>query len=158
MFQEDLDLDNYDTLNTMNLGAGPVVTFEDGIPLAGTSFYASRFIDNPGVYKPQRSDGTYGLELNSNTNDWNDPSGDMVAGNPVPGGLPVENPDYTREDFTPLPANAPNPKAYTAFLVRMRRTGETFTAGVGSAGPPLPNLFGRGSHFQCGYGEPHGTG
>jgi hypothetical protein len=116
--------------------------------VAGTSFYASRLItqDNIGVYKPRRSDGTPGLELNAVTGtDTNlAPSGDMVTGNPA-AGPPGENPDYTRADFSPMPANAPNPKNYSAFLVRMRRTGETFTAGVGSAGPPLPNLFGRGA-------------
>ena len=135
---------NGDTDNVgaaLNLGAGPIINYQDGIALPGTTFLASRLIteDQLGVYKPQQSNGNPGLELNLT----NVVVGDMVAGNYDPttadhSEQPSTSPTpYARADFTPAATGN------TAFLVRMRRTGETFDAGVGSAGPPLPSIFGR---------------
>jgi hypothetical protein len=79
------------------------------------------------------------------TNSGNATEGDMVSGAyvyppaasscdaPVP--FSHECQDYTRNDFTPDPAGS-------ALLVRLRRTNEAGIAG-GSAGKPLPVLFGR---------------
>lgn len=70
--------------------------------------------------------------------------GDLVAGTFDPLATHVEASDYTRDDFTPadsfLAANES-----TAFLVRMRRTGETSEPGASWIGPAIPYLFGRGS-------------
>lgn len=138
VFDDDLDPENGDPLH---LGAGPIINYQGGIPLPGTTFLASRLItaDSLGVYKPQQANGNPGLELNLT----NDQAGDMVSGNYDPttadhSEQPSTSPTpYARADFTPAATGN------TAFLVRMRRTGETFAAGVGSAGPPLPSIFGR---------------
>ncbi len=144
-FDDDLNPANGDP---MNFGAGPVVQFQGGNATLPTASQQLIVPATP-VYKPARSDGAPGLELNSG----NAPGGDMGAGtygsNPGydPAQLADEDANYNRRDFT-LAAGAPVP----AFLVRMRRTplGNVSgsldnTPGVSSGGPPLPLLFGRGS-------------
>ena len=103
------------------------------------------------VYKPTRSDGTPGLELNADNAQQN---GDMVAGTySVNTGydatqLADEDANYNRRDFTPSVGTAAATSA-PAYLVRMRRTNDAnsldHVAGVSSGGPTLPFLFGRGS-------------
>ncbi len=54
--------------------------------------------------------------------------------------------DYSRSDFpNPDPDGSRGLELHPAFLVRMRRTGETFLDEVGTSGPTLPFLFGRGA-------------
>ena len=140
-------------------GAGPVVNFSGG---AGPSdLTASQLIEAPTtpVYKPVRSDGTPGLELNVTAND---PSGDLVAGTyglnsnyPAASGGSADpadeneqNNQYNRRDLSP-PASVSAGQTAPAFLARMRRTnnlsGLDSNAGVSSSGPTLPVIFGRGS-------------
>ena len=124
------------------LGAGPLLVFEDGIPL-GDDFQASETISLP----DQRS---YVPQLRLNLNDQ--PHGDMVAGSygtnlgfPA-GSAQDETSDYQRRDFVVDGGN-------DAFLVRMRRTrgGDLDEdAGVSSRGPEVPMLFGRWMTFQSG--------
>ncbi len=134
-------------------GAGPIVNFSGGI--GDPSLAAAQTIEQPGsagnpaVYQPITSGGLAGLELN----EGNATEGDMTSGsygvNPNYDAtqLADEDADYNRRDFTissgPAAASAP------AFLVRMRRTnnvnGLDQEAGVSSAGPALPFLWGRGS-------------
>jgi hypothetical protein len=163
IFDDDFVFDhNPDRLlqDRYNYGAGPVFQFSEGIPLQGTSFRASERFSigaNP-MYDPV-------LRLN----ETNSVAGDMVSGSffdlPVNDiGLPatpgvaalaslpsnaltrhVEQSNYTRDDFIPdVPQTG---LGGSAFLVRLRRSNEQFSAGSqeSSAGPPLPYLFGRGT-------------
>jgi hypothetical protein len=127
IFDDDLNPGNGQ--GTSRLGIGPDVELNDGIALPGTDFRASTTIAGANAYQPVR--------LESNLND--EVPGDMLAGQYLPAdSLHDENGSYERTDFDSESGN-------DAFLVRMRRSGETaFGAGVGSAGPPVPHLFGRG--------------
>ena len=156
-FDDDLDPANGDP---MNYGAGPVVQFQGGNPTLPTASQQLIVPATP-VYKPKRSDGTPGLELNYADETHRDEIyGDMVAGiytsNPAydqqsPTPSADEDNNYNRRDFflhDPATGSTPDP----AFLVRMRRTplwnvpnSLDNTPGISSAGPPLPVLFGRGS-------------
>ena len=157
-FDDNLDPTNGDT---GQYGAGPVVDFTGGV--GPQELAASQLMKpgNPPVYKPKRSDGTPGLELNY-TDDTNrdEVYGDMVAGTYGYGSNPAydqqspkpsadEDDNYDRRDFIPHVAGS---TLDPAFLVRMRRTplwnvpdSLDYTPGVSSAGPTLPVLFGRGS-------------
>ena len=124
-------------------GAGPVLDFSGGV--GDPSLAAGQTIQQPGnppVYQPS-------LQFNS----VNAGYGDMVAGTygPNPGYdatiIPDEDDNYNRRDFTPSTGTAAS--AAPSFLVRMRRTnnagGLDQEAGISSAGPTLPFLWGRGS-------------
>jgi hypothetical protein len=119
----------------MVLGSGPSLTLSDGIKLGDSEFHASREITG-------LNDQIYPSGLETNTSDEVD--GDMIAGQYDPDGSHVEPSSYVRKDF-PLTGDPEyDPARGTdAFLVRLRRSGETFTGGVGSAGPTIPYLFGR---------------
>jgi hypothetical protein len=160
-FDADLDLTTSDT----QYGAGPVVTFSGGV---GPPELAASQLMQPGtspVYKPRRSDGTPGLELNENSDNPNAIEGDMRVGqyglndgSGVESAYPkqatvdeggdatyaTDNPYSRRDFFQQKPGPTPN-----AFLVRMRRTanpnGIDSESGISSGGPTLPILFGRGS-------------
>jgi hypothetical protein len=136
-------------------GAGPVVQLQGGNDWAGLA--GSQLIVAPTtpVYKPVRSDGTPGLELNVAANAS---SGDLVAGSygpnasypPASSGSadPAdEDANYNRRDFQSASASA-GPAA-PSFLARMRRTNNLNdldnSPGISSSGPPLPILFGSGS-------------
>jgi len=136
-------------------GAGPVVQIQSNSN--GSGLPTSQLILAPTtpVYKPVRSDGTPGVELNAAANVQ---SGDLVAGSYGPnasypaasGGSadPAdEDANYNRRDFQSASASA-GPAA-PGFLARMRRTnnpgGLDSSAGISSSGPPLPILFGSGS-------------
>jgi|GEM_PF-843656 hypothetical protein len=136
-------------------GAGPVVQIQRDNN--GSALPTSQLILAPTtpVYKPVRSDGVAGLELNAANNAS---SGDLVAGSygpnasysPPSGGSanPAdEDANYNRRDFQSASASA-GPAA-SSFLARMRRTNNLnsldTSAGVSSSGPPLPILFGSGS-------------
>lgn len=127
IFDHDLDPASADPANC---GAGPLVDFSDGIALAGTTYRASELIAIPAtpVYDPV---------LRSNL--ANDPAGDMVSGSWLGGDDHTEGNDYSRADFTA--------GGNDAFLVRLRRTAESFdpVSDASSGGPPIPLLFGRGS-------------
>jgi hypothetical protein len=128
---------------TVQYGAGPVVDFSGGV--GDPTLAAAQLMQNgnPPVYQPG----------SLQPNEGNAAEGDMVAGtygvNPgYDAALPAdEDANYNRRDFTPSTGTAA--AASTAFLVRMRRTnnpnGLDQEAGVSSAGPTLPILFGRGS-------------
>ena len=157
IFDDDLDPANGDT---MNYGAGPVVQFQGGNPTLPTASQQLIVPATP-VYKPKRSDGTPGLELNTRTKRketrstvtwWQEPSISNPAydqQSPTPSA--DEDNNYNRRDFMPHdPAAGSTPDP--AFLVRMRRTplwnvpnSLDNTPGISSAGPTLPVLFGRGS-------------
>ncbi len=159
-FDDDLDLATEDD----RVGAGPVLEFDDG--LAG-ELHASRTLQRaaPG-WKPTRSDGTVGLELNLG----NATHGDLVAGTYSPrtdldgDGVPetrarhVEDDDYERDDFTV--ADAVSATGAPAFLVRLRRTPDLYgldrEAGVSAGGPALPFLFGLGTAIQADPAAPGG--
>lgn len=124
---------NSDANDALRLGAGSVVTFDNDttdISLTGTNFKGSRTIkpENIGVYQPT-------LQLNTS----NDLRGDMVRGDYDSAEAHLENNDYTRDDFDPSAGD-------NAFLVRMRRSAETFSGDIGSSGPTIPFLFGRGPY------------
>jgi hypothetical protein len=128
---------------TVQYGAGPVVDFSGGV--GDPNLAAGQLMQNgnPPLYQPG--------DLQANIG--NAPEGDMVAGaygvnSAYDTALSAdEDANYNRRDFTPSTGTAA--AASTAFLVRMRRTnnpnGLDNEAGVSSAGPPLPFLFGRGS-------------
>jgi hypothetical protein len=133
MFRDDVDSSG----GIVHYGAGPVVDFSGGIGPAELAALQSMQLGDPPVYQPA------GLELNLD----NAPKGDMVSGvyglNPgYDPSLPLdEDANYNRRDFIP---NALSP---SAFLVRMRRTGnpQDRNPPVSSSGPTVPILFGRGS-------------
>lgn len=134
-------------------GAGPIVRLTGGIgdpSLAGSQLMSLAAAPSARVYKPVRSDGTPGLELNSD----DAAEGDMVQGTfginsafetNNSGSLSDEVGDYERRDFTPGSGGATS----DSYLVRMRRTNDFLgldnVPGVSSSGPSLPFLFGRGS-------------
>jgi hypothetical protein len=128
----DDDLDDYEQSPVVddprNFGAGPRINFSGGVALS-SEFQASELLDpaDPPVYDPQ---------LRLNMNDL--PDGDMVAGDFVENAPPDPRPSYARNDFDASTGD-------DAFLVRLRRTDETFDDGVGEAGGNIPYLFGRGS-------------
>ena len=137
LFDDNLLADDADPLN---FGAGPIVNFTGGA--GDPSLEASQFIaiPDPPVYKPA-------LVSNFVNGQPDDIRGDMVARTftqITPGMTPeqirehhLERSDYSRNDFS---TNGDG-----AFLVRLRRTGESIPPNVGTAGPSLPYLFGRGS-------------
>ncbi|HUE69895.1 MAG TPA: Tad domain-containing protein [Pirellulaceae bacterium] len=128
VFDDDLDPASGDP---RSFGAGPRIELTDGIPVS-PEFSASQLITipNPPVYDPV-------LRLNVD----NASEGDLVAGtyDNALGLTHMENSDYSRDDF------APTAEGDDAFLVRMRRTTETFDPAVGESGGTIPYLFGRGS-------------
>jgi len=132
---------NSDSADALSAGAGPTIAFDNeasDISLPGTTFKASRTIksSNIGVYDPE-------LELNSA--DARD--GDMVRGQFVATADHEEALDYQREDLR-LPGDSGYDATIgnDAFLVRLRRSGETFSGNAGSAGPTIPFLFVRGPY------------
>ncbi len=130
---------------TVQYGAGPVVDFSGGV--GDPDLAAAQLMQpgNPPVYQPMTSTGTAGLELNLT----NATEGDMASGtygvNSTydPTLTADEDANYNRRDFVPSLSGT------SAFLVRMRRSnnynGLDREAGISSAGPTLPFLFGRGS-------------
>jgi hypothetical protein len=144
-FDDNLDPSHGDLIG---FGAGPVVELTEGVgdPMLNAGQLLT--LSETPFYKPRRSDGTFGLELNL----ADDMHGDMVAGEYDPEKEHWELPDYSREDFTPTPAG-------DAFLVRMRRTdrpavGLDQVDNVSSHGPSIPYLFGRGALFPGGDPNP----
>lgn len=147
VFDDDLD----GSIDERNFGAGPVVQFSGGA--GDASLVASQFMEVPEspVYKPiLASNFVDGMVDNSR--------GDMVAGIhdfeiPNVNYLPeIDSPgineyvdpnsgEYVGRYFTIPDAS----EAKNAFLVRIRRTGEVLANDVGTTGPTLPYLFGRGS-------------
>jgi len=131
-FDDDLNPANGDP---MQYGAGPVMTLSGGQP--GSNGSALLTVSPNRVYDPI-------LELNKP----NATSGDIVLGSFDPTDTAhQEAGDYTRTDF--VAGAAANPGASDALLVRIRRTtnrsGLDEVAGVASAGPAIPFLFGLGS-------------
>jgi len=132
-----------------NFGAGPDNPFvddPDGIPLPGTEFVASRRI------APARIRGFNPDDLQINEN--NEVYGDMLSGDYHGSADHQEGVDpfitleeqYQRADFT-IDSDTTDDDHGDAFLVRMRRSGETFDKpATGSSGPPIPFLFGRGPY------------
>jgi hypothetical protein len=130
------------TGNPIQFGAGPAFQLSGGIGDAN----ALQTINTPSVstvtvYRPN-------LQLNFG----NQKEGDLVAGNLVIGALPAETTDYTRSDFMPAAAGSSPPP--DAFLVRLRRTQDTYgndrnaldnQPSVSTTGPALPLLFAQGS-------------
>lgn len=139
IFDDDFNAANGDSLS---FGAGPVVNYRGGIPISDGTFRASATFDSSGI-------GVYDPLLASNTT--NSVEGDLVAGNWVfdPSESDhdehVEATDYSREDFAAVSEADSQAGDYDAFLVRMRRTNESFAdSNIATAGPPVPFLFGRG--------------
>ncbi len=135
---------NSATGDALQLGAGPELTFSGGV--GDPSLHASEFMSVPSmpVYKPA---------LQFNSADPQAGSGDMVAGNYglnssfTGSASTVEDSAYNRQDFEPSSGATGTADRGNGFLVRMRRSNETFGTGNGTAsnGPPLPYVFGRGS-------------
>lgn len=148
-FDDDLDATNGDV---RQFGAGPVVATMGGVgdpAIAASQLLAVGNMPSSRVFKPVRSNGAPGLELN--TSDAQE--GDMVQGkyglnSSYPGDLRDETAGYDRRDFTPISESASG----DSFLVRMRRSNDWLgldnQEGISSAGSPLPFLFGRGSLIQ----------
>ena len=127
--------------DTVPFGAGPVIEFvEGGDPqlLGDPQLNANQTINGLSVFKPTRSDGTRGLELNLS----DEIHGDMLAGEYIADAEHNEAANYDRSDLlTPDDSG---------FLVRMRRRHDDFDVvdtdpGVSSKGPEIPYLFGRGA-------------
>jgi hypothetical protein len=113
---------------------------------------------NTTVYQP-------GVQLNLN----NVVSGDLVSGNftAAPNSPTLEQADYSRSDFSPVPAGSTPPA--DAFLARLRRTQDTQgrdrnpidnVSGVSTTGPAMPLLFGQatliaGGDPNAGYSPRH---
>lgn len=134
LIQAEFDDDLLSTIaDPLHLGAGPDLNYIDGTELAGPgSFRAGTTIEipDPRTYKPNPV-------LNHADND---PSGDFVSGDyDVTDGLHDEGPAFLRSDFAPTTTNA------DAFLSRMRRSIDPVDPTIGSTGPPIPFLFGRGA-------------
>ena len=139
VFDEDLDLSTGAV--DYRLGAGPQIT----TGVAGVDDPEGGLLESQGPYLPV-------LELNV---DNNEVFGDLVAGSftatdPAQPGNPHwhgEDGGYQRFDFEPSPAA--DAVTANAFLARVRRTNDLLgldrQAGVSSAGPTLPYLFGLGS-------------
>ncbi|WP_231744453.1 Tad domain-containing protein [Stieleria neptunia] len=138
-------------------GGGPIVDFVGGA--GDASLNASQTMSTPPTpfYRPTLSTNLSGTSPNSD-------SGDMVSGyfdrtldNPnfdsdIP---PSENEyvdddtgQYVRRNF--IAGDMAQRSTHNAFLVRLRRTGETLSSELGSSGPPIPYLFGRGSLMDRG--------
>jgi len=148
------------TVDALNLGAGPIIGFDDessDISLPGTDFKASRTIksENISVYDPA---------LQLNTADGR--HGDMLSGQYVRNGRHQENDDYYRGDFLQSDDDSSHPYALDfpldhdeydmeigddAFLVRLRRTDEDQEPNVSSSGPTIPFLFGRSANTRAEY-------
>jgi len=123
-----------------NFGAGPTVNLSGGV--GDPSLAASQLLSVPAtpVYKPQRVDGQFGLEVNT----ANERHGDLVAGAyDAAAAHHDEDATYRRSDFDETATEQ------DAFLVRLRRTndfqGLDHLNGVSSGGPAVPILFGRAS-------------
>lgn len=139
--------DDFDpSSDRLGFGAGPDLPLSGGLaaPEGAAGWGASKTIElaaAPSVYKPD-------LQLNDAENLAH---GDMVSGTFL-GGPPSEDPDYTRNDFTPAPVV--DSTAAPAFLVRLRRTnnrqGLDRAPGVSASGGPLPLLSGLGTFIQLG--------
>ena len=150
-FDDDLNPANGDPLQ---VGAGPVLVPVGGILPSN----ALQTLQVPSlqqgftyVYKPNGiSQPASGVTFDAlQTNEANNlVSGDMVAGTFTSGMIPIENPDYSRNDFTA--SSTATAATASSFLVRMRRTDNRNDAlnnvnGVSTHGPSLPLLFGRGT-------------
>ena len=138
VFDDNLDASDGDTVG---FGAGPDFGYSGGIELPGTEYRASPtiVIGVQPVHKPSLA-----------TNASNHAAGDLVRGDydvvqpRHREGVDVGSAEYPydREDFV---ANT----AGDAFLVRLRRTGESFTGlpdsgvGIATTGNRVPFLFGR---------------
>ena len=137
VFDDDLNPNN--GTGSYRLGVGPDVQFDGGIALPDTDFRASAIITSAAPYQPLP------LQLNSETNHK---SGDMVAGNYDATVTDHEETDladgYFRQDFTPVSSDDAQGGNFDSFLVRMRRSGETFSGNIGTNSEPVPFLFGRG--------------
>lgn len=151
-----------DSSDPFNYGAGPIIRFDDR---GDDGVYANEFIyseDNPSTNDPEIGSlpkvPVYKPKLAINLAD--DSRGDMVAGNfdsvnvnpkfdntkTSRGHNEYRDPgtdEYIRRNFTIPPVGDPA----NAFLVRIRRTDETFSPddAVGTSGETLPYLFGRGA-------------
>ncbi len=87
-----------DQADPIGYGAGPIVDFADGAGDPRTVCFADDTVAFTSVYKPQRSDGSLGLNINLN----NSIEGDMVAGGGYnPDADHSEDNNYNRADFTP---------------------------------------------------------
>jgi hypothetical protein len=138
VFDDNLDPSDGDAVG---FGAGPDFSYSGGIALPGTEYKAGPAIvvNAPAVHKP-----------NLASNAGNHVAGDLVRGDydanqarhregvdPASGAYP-----YDRDDFAPNAAG-------DAFLLRLRRTGESFAglpgggAGIATTGQRVPYLFGR---------------
>ncbi|MFM7073629.1 MAG: Tad domain-containing protein [Planctomycetota bacterium] len=138
VFDDNLDPSDGDAIG---FGAGPDFDYAGGLTLPGTDYAASPMIvlGSQSVHKPA---------LGANTS--NHVAGDLVRGDYDAAesrhreGIDSTSSDYPydRDDFV---ANA----AGDAFLLRVRRTGEAFTAlpgggtGIATTGRRVPYLFGR---------------
>ena len=140
LFDDDFDL----TSDTRHFGAGPQLSLTQGVQIGASDFHASRRLQIPASrsYKPQPR-----LNLADNN-----PAGDLVAGTYNASaashseGNDESDPDfpYDRGDFSAVSLTDASNGNFDAFLVRLRRSGETFSGDVGTSGPPVPFLFGRG--------------
>lgn len=154
---DDLDATNYDDgvfdSESGWLGAGPVVELSGSVGLPGLVASQELNLSDVPVYKPSTVRPNSGMEAGLGINLVNDVQGDMVAGDyspEPPSGTPAdqrhrfhsESNDYSRADFTP--------GSTSAFLVRMRRSGEPVQDDVSTSGPVLPYLFARGSMLNRG--------
>ncbi|WP_197443528.1 Tad domain-containing protein [Maioricimonas rarisocia] len=137
------------TESSVRLGAGPDVQFQetDGIAVPGTQFIASRKIVGVAPFRPH---------LEPNTID--DPHGDQLSGQYLPGTSHTEDADYVRDDFAdPADPRYETSQTADAYLVRLRRTqpsgqpapGLDAVAGVNSTGPTVPFLFGLGANTRA---------
>jgi hypothetical protein len=144
VFDDDLNPANGDQLS---FGAGPVLPLTGGVPLtiegggAGdpSQLLASQSMPSEAQIRANPNSFVYKPVLQSNV--ANTAAGDMASGTYASGDLlHQESSDYSRSDFTPG-------TGASAFLVRIRRSRETFAAGAGVAsnGPELPYLFARGT-------------
>lgn len=134
MFDDNLLADEADP---WNFGAGPIVEFSGGA--GAPDLVASQDMTIPAtpVYKPT---GSQQLKRNLGRNNAD---GDMLPGNySVNSTSHQEDATYTRNDFAIADGGS-------AFLVRMRRSNESFVGSdTASNGPALPYLFARGSLFN----------
>ena len=138
VFDDDFDSSNGDQLY---FDAGPNFGYSGGIPVSNGTFQASATINVPGG-------SSYPVLAENLSNSAN---GDLVAGNWVYDQSDpakdehVEAADYLREDFAVVSEADSQAGNYDAFLVRMRRTEESFSdADAATTGTAVPFLFGRG--------------
>jgi hypothetical protein len=136
----------------IQLGAGPLVTLDNGIQLGDSDFFAAqnlapgddRFPNDGYAWRPELDAAGANSSAGADLCDgqyFDDVQ--LLQTGVDPSEYHLEGDQYDRNDFT-LSVDPTDPAKSDAFLARLRRSNEVLPAGA-TAGPTLPYLFFRGS-------------